>query len=952
MASTRHASWPFDEYIAWGSIIPGIFGVVFRMPSLVLVDGSSYLYRAFHALPDLRTRAGEPTGALRGVLSMLRRLVEDGKPDYFAVVFDAPGRTFRDEIYPEYKANRPPMPDDLAAQIEPLHALVRAHGWPLLVVEGVEADDVIGTLAKRAKALGIDTTISSSDKDLAQLVEPGITMVNTMSNETLDEPGVLAKFGVRADQILDMLTLTGDAVDNVPGVDKVGPKTAAKWLGQYGTLDAVVKHAGDIGGKVGENLRAALDWLPRGRELLTVKTDCPLPVGPRDLVPKAPDGEALNALYERYGFRSWLREVAGGPSAGMPADAAGAIAARAEKEDTRRYDTQHGEHVAKGKPADLAYECVLDESAFARWKDAIAKAPLVAFDTETTSLDPMAAEVVGLSFAIAPGKACYVPVAHRYAGAPDQLSREHVLGALARWFADPEARKLGQNVKYDQHALANHGIGLAGVAHDTLLESYVLEAHRPHDMDSLAWRHLDWKTIAYGEVAGKGASQIGFDQVTVDRATEYSAEDADVTLRLHEALHPQLVAEPKLEHVYSALEMPVREILFRMERTGVLIDAELLRAHSRTLGERVVALEQQAYALAGGPFNLASPRQLGEVLFERMKLPVAKKTATGQPSTDEEVLQELAADYPLPKVLLEHRALSKLKSTYTDKLPQMVNPRTGRVHTTFSQATAVTGRLASSDPNLQNIPVRTEEGRRIREAFIAPPGRVLVSADYSQIELRIMAHLSGDHALVRAFLAGEDNHRATAGEIFGEKPSEVTADQPRYIKAVNFGLIYGMGAFGLAQQLGIERGAAQQFIDRYFQRYPGVAGYMQRTRELAREQGYVETAFGRRLWLTDIKAGGGPRRAAAERAAINAPMQGTAADLVKLAMIAVAAWIDRERLGTTMLLQVHDELVLEVPEQELARVKRELPPLMTGVATLSVPLVVDVGSGPNWERAH
>jgi DNA polymerase-1 len=820
------------------------------------------------------------------------------------------------------------------------------------MVEGVEADDVIGTLAKRAKTLGIDTTISSSDKDLAQLVEPGITMVNTMSNETLDDAGVIAKFGVRADQILDLLTLTGDAVDNVPGVDKVGPKTAAKWLGQYGSLDAVVKHAGDIGGKVGENLRAALDWLPRGRELLTVKTDCPLPVGPRDLVPTAPDGEALNALYERYGFRSWLREVAGGPSAGMSADAAGAIAARAEKEDTRRYDTQHGEHVAKGKPADLAYECVLDEQAFARWREAIEKAPLVAFDTETTSLDPMAAEIVGLSFAIAPGKACYVPVAHRYAGAPEQLAREHVLGALRGWFADPKARKLGQNVKYDQHALANHGIALAGVAHDTLLESYVLEAHRPHDMDSLAWRHLDWKTIAYADVAGKGASQIGFDQVAVDRATEYSAEDADVTLRLHEALHPQLAADPKLDHVYEKLEMPVREVLFRMERTGVLIDAELLRSHSRTLGERVVALEQQAYQLAGGPFNLASPKQLGEVLFERMKLPVAKKTATGQPSTDEEVLQELAADYPLPKVLLEHRALSKLKSTYTDKLPQMVNARTGRVHTTFSQATAVTGRLASSDPNLQNIPVRTEEGRRIREAFIAPPGHVLVSADYSQIELRIMAHLSGDQALVRAFLAGEDIHRATAGEIFGVKPSEVTSDQRRYIKAVNFGLIYGMGAFGLAQQLGIERGAAQQFIDRYFQRYPGVAEYMQKTREQAREQGYVETAFGRRLWLTDIKAGGGPRRAAAERAAINAPMQGTAADLVKLAMIEVAGWIDRERLGTTMLLQVHDELVLEVPEQELARVKRELPPLMTGVAKLSVPLVVDVGSGPNWERAH
>jgi len=930
----------------------GIFGVVCRVPKLVLVDGSSYLYRAFHALPDLRTRSGEPTGALRGVLSMLRRIVDDDKPDFFAVVFDAPGRTFRDDLYPEYKANRPPMPDDLRAQIEPLHALVRAHGWPLLAVEGVEADDVIGTLAKAAKRQRIDTTISSSDKDLAQLVEPGITIVNTMSNETLDEAGVLAKFGVRADQILDLLTLTGDAVDNVPGVGKVGPKTAAKWLGEYGTLDNLVKHAGEVGGKVGENLRAALGWLPKGRELLTVRTDCDLDVGPKDLVPTAPDGARLKELYERYGFRSWLREVAGGPSAGMPADAAGAIAARAAKDDTRRFDPGAAAGAPKGKPADLAYECVLDAMAFERWLAEIRRAPLVAFDTETTSLDPMAAEIVGLSFAVAPGRACYVPVAHRYAGAPDQLSRDEVLGALRGWFADRKRAKLGQNVKYDEHALANHGIALDGVAHDTLLESYVLEAHRPHDMDSLAWRHLDWKTIAYAEVAGKGAAQIGFDQVPLERATEYSAEDADVTLRLHQTMFPALAADPKLEAVYAKIEMPVRGVLFRMERAGVLVDADLLRAQGRTLGERVMALEQKAFELAGGPFNLASPKQLGEILFERMGLPAAKKTATGQPSTDEEVLQELAADYPLPKVLLEHRALAKLKSTYADKLPLMVDPRTGRVHTTFSQATAVTGRLASSDPNLQNIPVRTEEGRRIREAFVAPKGRVLVSADYSQIELRIMAHLSEDPALVRAFLAGEDIHRATAAEIFGVTPKEVTADQRRYIKAVNFGLIYGMGAFGLAQQLGIERNAAQQFIDKYFQRYPGVALYMQKTREEARERGYVETVFGRRLWLTDIKAGGGPRRAAAERAAINAPMQGTAADLVKLAMIAVDGWIRREMLATTLILQVHDELVLEVPERELARVQRELPELMTGVAKLSVPLVVDVGAGPNWERAH
>jgi DNA polymerase-1 len=923
------------------------------MPTLVLVDGSSYLYRAFHALPDLRTRAGEPTGALRGVLSMLRRIVDDDKPDYFAVVFDAPGKTFRDAIYPQYKANRPPMPDDLAAQIEPLHALVRAHGWPLLMIEGVEADDVIGTLVAQARKGGIDTIVSTSDKDLAQLLAPGIPMINTMSNERLDEPGVLAKFGVRADQVLDYLTLIGDSVDNVPGVDKVGPKTAAKWIAEYGSLDNIVANAASFGGKVGENLRAALGWLPRGRELLTVKTDCELAIGPRDLAIGAPDGAKLAELYDRYGFKSWLREAAGGKSAGAPADAAGAIAARATKDAaTRRYDPERGDHVPKGRPADLAYETVLDEATFARWKAAIAAAPLVAFDTETRSLDPMTAEICGLSFAIAPGKACYIPVAHRYAGAPDQLDRERVFAELKDWFADPKHAKVGQNAKYDQHALLNHGIVVHGIAHDTLLQSYVLEAHRPHDMDSLAWRHLDWKTIPFNEVCGKGAGQICFDQVAVDRATEYSAEDSDVTLRLHEALYPQVAADAKLARIYGELEMPVREILFRMERDGVLIDAELLRAQSRTLGERVLALEQQAYQLAGGPFNLGSPKQLGEILFERMKLPVAKKTATGQASTDEEVLQELAADYPLPKVLLEHRAFSKLKSTYTDKLPQMVNPRTGRVHTTFAQATAVTGRLASADPNLQNIPVRTEEGRRIREAFVAPHGHVIVSADYSQIELRIMAHLSGDEALVRAFEAGEDIHRATAGEIFGVPPKDVTAEQRRYIKAVNFGLIYGMSAFGLAQQLGIERGAAQQFIDKYFQRYPGVAEYMQRTREFARANGYVETVFGRRLWLTDIKAGGGPRRAAAERAAINAPMQGTAADLVKMAMIAVAGWIDRARLATKLVLQVHDELVLEVPDGEAARVKAELPALMTGVATLAVPLVVDVGVGPNWERAH
>jgi DNA polymerase-1 len=923
------------------------------MSTLVLVDGSSYLYRAFHALPDLRTSGGEPTGALRGVLSMLRRIAEDEKPDYFAVVFDAPGKTFRDAWYSEYKAHRPPMPEDLVRQIEPLHELVRANGWPLLMVDGVEADDVIGTLANEAVAVGIDCVISTGDKDLAQLVRPGVKLVNTMSNETLDEAGVVGKFGVRPDQILDFLALTGDVVDNVPGVPKVGPKTAAKWLAQYGTLGEIVAHANEIPGVAGENLRATLDWLPQGKRLLTVKTDCALPVAPTELVIGAPDSDRIRSMYERFGFKSWLRDIPGGRSR---EDAGAAIADRAARQDTRTFaDPGARDASVAGEappPVPRHYEAVLDAPSFERWMQAIDRADLVCFDTETTGLDPMEAKIVGLSFAMEPGHACYIPLAHRYPGAADQLPLDATLARLAPWFADPAKRKLGQNVKYDQHVLANHGLKLKGVAHDTMLQSYVLEAHRPHDMDNLAWRHLDVKAISYAEVAGKGAKQIGFDQVSIDDATAYSAEDADITLQLHGYLHPRVAADAKLDHVYTAIEMPVRQVLFEMEREGVMLDTALLAAQSRELGEKVMALEQKAYELAGQPFNLASPKQLGEILFERMKLPSLRKTATGQPSTDEEVLTELAADYPLPKLLLEHRALSKLKSTYTDKLPQMVNRRTGRVHTTFSQATAVTGRLASSDPNLQNIPVRTPEGRRIREAFIAPPGHVIVSADYSQIELRIMAHLSGDPALVKAFDEGADIHRATAAEIFGVPAADVTTDQRRYIKAVNFGLIYGMGAFGLAQQLGIERGAAQQFIERYFQRYPGVAAYMQATREFAREHGYVETVFGRRLWLPDIKAAGGPRRAAAERAAINAPMQGTAADLVKLAMIAVRNWIRRDRLGTKLLLQVHDELVLEVPDAELDRVKGELRIQMTGIAKLEVPLVVDVGVGPNWEKAH
>jgi DNA polymerase-1 len=911
------------------------------MPTLYLVDGSSYLYRAFHALPDLRTSRGEPTGAIRGVISMLRRLVEDGKPDQFAVVFDAPGKTFRDDWYPQYKATRTAMPDDLAQQIEPLHELIRAYGWPLLMIAGVEADDVIGTLVRRAEAEGFDAVISTGDKDLAQLITPRVTLVNTMSNEKLDMQSVVAKFGVRADQILDLLTLTGDAVDNVPGVAKVGPKTAAKWLAEYGTLDGVIAHAGDIGGVVGENLRAALDWLPQGRKLLTVRTDCTLPVAPTGLTLQPVDAGKLKSLLERFEFKTWLKDLEGGrndtaaqPSAPQTAAAPSAAPAVARAPVPRHYET------------------ILDMAALERLIDAIAQAEIVCFDTQTTSLDPMQARIVGLSFALEPGRAAYIPLVHRYAGAPAQLPLDLVLERLKPWFENPAAKKLGQNVKYDQHVLANHGIALAGVAHDTMLQSYVLESHRPHDLDSLALRRLDVKTLSYAEVTGKGASQIGFDQVSIERATEYAAENADIVVQLHRVQQPRVASDAGLDFVYSSIEMPTSEVLFRMERTGVLLDCALLDEQSRELGERVLALENKAYELAGQPFNLGSPKQLGDILFGKMGLPVVKKTATGQPSTDEDVLQQLAADYPLPKLLLEHRGLSKLKSTYTDKLPLMRNARTGRVHTSFGQATAVTGRLASTDPNLQNIPVRTAEGRRIREAFIAPPGHTIVSADYSQVELRIMAHLSGDESLLKAFGEGADIHRATAAEIFGVPLAEVSGDQRRYIKAVNFGLIYGMSAFGLAAQLAIERSAAQMFIDKYFTRYPGVAEYMRRTRELAHKQGYVETVFGRRLWLPDINAGGGPRRQGAERAAINAPMQGTAADLIKLAMIVLQQWLDREQLGTRLILQVHDELVLEVPDAELDRVKRELPVLMTGVAKLRVPLVVDVGSGPNWEQAH
>jgi len=908
------------------------------MPTLLLVDGSSYLYRAFHALPDLRNRAGEPTGAVYGVIAMLRRLDSDFKADYVACVFDAKGKTFRDEWYPDYKAHRPPMPDDLAQQIAPLHECIRALGWPLLSIEGVEADDVIGTLAREAAGQGIEVVVSTGDKDLAQLVNPHVRLVNTMSNEVLDEAGVLAKFGVGPQQIVDYFALVGDSVDNVPGVDKVGPKTAAKWLQEYGSLDAIVARADEIGGKVGENLRKHLDFLPLGRKLVTVVCDLELPVKVADLAPQPPDRDKLAELFARLEFKTWLREVQGD----TPSPPAGErVGVRGEAADPQPAGA-HRTH----------YETILDWETFDAWLQKLDAAQLTAFDTETTSLDPMQARLVGMSFAVADGEAAYLPLAHRYAAVPQQLTFDEALARLAPWLESPRHAKVGQNLKYDMHVLANHGLRLAGVAHDTLLESYVVESDKGHDMDSMALRHLGIATIKYDEVTGKGASRIGFDQVDIERAAEYAAEDADVTLRLHEALHPRLAEEARLEALYRDIEVPVMQILFRMERNGVLVDAPQLERQGQQLGLRMMEIERQAHEVAKQPFNLNSPKQIQEILFEREQLPVIKKTPSGAPSTDEEVLEQLALDYPLPKLILDYRGLAKLKSTYADKLPKSVDPATGRVHTNYSQAVAVTGRLASSDPNLQNIPIRTEEGRRIRQAFVAPAGSKLVSADYSQIELRIMAHLSGDKGLLDAFAAGEDIHRATAAEVFGAAPAEVTSEQRRYAKVINFGLIYGMSAFGLARQLGLERGAAQSYIDRYFARYPGVANYMESTRLQARERGYVETVFGRRLWLPEIKSAAPARRQAAERAAINAPMQGTAADIIKLAMIAVQRWLDEARMRTLLILQVHDELVLEVPEDELEAVRRELPKLMAGVAQLSVPLLAEVGVGANWDEAH
>ncbi|HXZ53573.1 MAG TPA: DNA polymerase I [Burkholderiales bacterium] len=891
---------------------------------LLLVDGSSYLYRAFHALPELKSPRGEPTGAIYGVLNMLRRLAADYKAGARACVFDAKGKTFRDAEYPEYKAHRPPMPDDLAAQIEPLKEAIEALGWPVLSVEGVEADDVIATLAEQAKGRGWRCVISTGDKDLAQLVGEGVTLVNTMSNETLDAPAVQAKFGVTPERIVDYLALIGDSVDNVPGVPKVGPKTAAKWIAQFGSLEGVMAHAGEISGAVGESLRNTLDWLPKGRSLLTVRRDVALPVRLDALI----DGEGNRArqreLFRRFGFRSWLAELGDAPRAGQESPA---------QRQRRRYSP------------------VSDERTLRELVARLGEAPLVGFDTETTGLEPMLARLVGMSFAWG-DTAVYLPLAHEYPGAPEQLGVERALALLKPWLEDEARAKVGQNLKFDAHILANHGVRLAAIAHDTLLESYVYEVHERHDLDSLAQRHLGWKTISYDDVTGKGAARIPFSAVDVQRATEYAAEDADCALAVHDVLFAKISADEKLRFVYERIELPVLPVLLRMERNGVLLDAAKLERQSHELGREMLELEQRAYQAAGQPFNLNSPKQIQEILFERQGLPVKKKTPSGAPSTDEDVLAELAQDYPLPKILLEFRALAKLKSTYTDKLPRMVNARTGRVHTTYSQATAVTGRLASIDPNLQNIPIRTAAGRRIREAFVAPPGWKIVSADYSQIELRIMAHLSQDEGLRHAFAHGHDVHRATAAEVFGRPLAEVSADERRTAKVINFGLIYGMSSFGLAQNLGIERATAQAYIDSYFSRYPGVKRYMDETRERARSQGYVETVFGRRLWLPEIRSGSPQRRQAAERAAINAPMQGTAADLIKLAMVSVQDWLDASGFASRLIMQVHDELVLEVAPQELEVVTEGLRARMQGVAELDVPLIVDVGVGDNWDEAH
>jgi DNA polymerase-1 len=919
-------------------------------PDLVLVDGSSYLYRAFHALPPFSNSRGEPTGAVFGVLNMLSKFLKDYDPERIAVVFDAPGKTFRDELFAEYKAHRPPMPDDLRSQIEPLFEAVRAMGLPILREQGVEADDVIGTLACSAAKENLSVLISTGDKDMAQLVSPQITLINTMSGTVLDRAGVKTKFDVFPEQIIDYLALVGDSSDNIPGIDKVGPKTAAKWLGKYSTLDAVIADAANVEGKVGENLRAGLATLELARKLATIRTDVTLPVSLQQLKRQAPDTDALRALYTRLELRSLLKQLDGGaasaPAAeGQPAThqpAAGAPATVGVSETAQAI-------VA----APRHYETITSEAQLAEWIRKLESAGLFAFDTETTSLEYMHASIVGVSFAVAPGVAAYLPLRHDYAGAPDQLDRDASLAKLKPLLESEDHAKVGHHLKYDAHVLANHGITLRGMRYDSMLESYVWNSVATrHDMDSVAERYLGIRTIHYEDVAGKGAKQISFSQVPVDKAAEYSSEDSDVTLRLHQVLWPQIASVPLLKTLYEECEQPLVSVLLRMEEHGVLLDRQMLRIQSTQLAKRLMEVEAAAHREAGSPFNLDSPKQLQSILFEKMNLPVVRKTPTGQPSTAEDVLEELAGSYPLPKLILEHRSLAKLKSTYTDKLPEQINARTGRVHTSYHQAVAATGRLSSQDPNLQNIPIRTPEGRRIRQAFIAPEGHVLLAADYSQIELRIMAHLSQDEGLLGAFACDRDIHQATAAEVFGSALDAVTSDQRRSAKAINFGLIYGMSAFGLAKQLGIPRGAAQEYIDLYFARYPGVKRYMEETRTQAKDQGYVETVFGRRLYLPDINARNKQFQQAAERAAINAPMQGTAADIIKRAMIAVDAWCGADRPYARIIMQVHDELVLEVESAKIDEVTDAVRRHMMGAASLRVPLKVDAGTGANWDEAH
>jgi DNA polymerase I len=915
-------------------------------PDLVLVDGSSYVYRAFHALPPLSNARGEPTGAVLGVLNMLLKFLKEYQPRRIAVVFDAPGKTFRDEIFAEYKAHRPAMPDDLRAQIEPLLQIIKAQGLPLLRVPGVEADDVIGTLACRAARAGQTVLISTGDKDMAQLVDNRVTLINTMNNALLDRSGVKAKFDVFPEQIIDYLALIGDSSDNIPGIDKVGPKTGAKLLQQFGSLDGLIANVADIPGKVGENLRAGLATLELSRRLATINTDLELPLSIEELTPGTPDVPTLREWYGRLELRALLRQLDGGETAaaGSPAAAPGTAMPAAPVPST----------AAIAAPApERRYETILDWDHLERWLALLRAADLFAFDTETTSLDYMQAEIVGVSFCIEPGVAAYVPLRHVYAGAPEQLDRARVLAALKPILEDPARGKVGHNLKYDAHVLMNAGITLAGMRFDTMLESYVWNSVATnHDMDSDAQRYLGLKTIAYTEVCGRGAKQICFDQVAIDTASQYAAEDADVTLRLHQCLWPQLQGVPALANLYQECEQPLVPVLVGMEQHGVLVDRALLRAQSREFALQLQDLLLQAHREAGHEFNIESPKQLQQILFERLQLPIKRRTPTGQPSTAEDVLEELAQDYALPKIVLEFRALSKLKSTYTDKLPELVNERTGRIHTSYAQAVAATGRLSSVEPNLQNIPVRRPEGRRIRQSFIAPPGHLLLAADYSQIELRIMAHLSGDDTLRAAFAAERDVHQATAAEVFGVELAAVSPDQRRTAKMINFGLIYGMSAFGLARNLGIERGAAASYVERYFQRYPGVRSFMDNTRAQARETGYVETVFGRRLYLPDIRSGNAQMRQYAERSAINAPMQGTAADIIKRAMIAIDAWRTRTQAPTRLIMQVHDELVFEVPEDRVAELTTAVRECMVNAASLSVPLRVDVGIGANWEEAH